>query len=141
MTLTITTQAKAEVVMLRRASGFMDAAGMDIITSDGTNDDLQDPFEAALRWLSIDSVLALADEEEEAEFLAIMELRLLQNILSNYAKVDIRAGERFSAWGQLANRIRQRYQDALEAARDRFGYSLAALEAGVIQTDINEDGS
>lgn len=140
MTLFTTSRADTEVIMISRCKQFMNLAGMDIVTVDGTNPDLTDPYHSACRWLGISAVTDISEAAKEAEFLTIMELRLLQNTMSHYDDVDIRAGERYVAFNQLAVRMRQRYTDLFETAKMNYGFGEGQLEIGAIGIDINEDG-
>ncbi len=138
MTIFTTTQAEAEEVMVLRVGKFMIAAGLDGLTSDGTNVDLQDPYNTALRHFGYASISSLEDADEESEFLVVMELRVLSTILTNYDDVDIKVGDRFIAFNQLAVRARQRYNDLLETAKEVYGIGERELIMGVFKTDINE---
>ena len=137
-TIFTTTRAQAELAMLRRNKKFMAQADMDVITQDGTNKDLEEPYETALRWLGLPDVSGLTDQDQEAEFLDVMQLQLLANVQANYDLVDTRVGERFTAFNNLAVRMRQRYKDLLEIAREMYGFGERQMVIGVMQTDINE---
>lgn len=141
MTTFTSSRADTEVIMISRCKQFMNLAGMDIVTVDGTNPDLTDPYQTACRWLGISAVTDITEAAKEDEFLVVMELRLLQNMSAHYDDVDIRAGERFVAFNQLAVRMRQRYKDLLETAKTNYGYGEGQLEIGAIGIDINEDGT
>lgn len=128
----------AEISMIRRNKKFMEAAGMDVITDNGTNDNLIEPYESALRWLDIADVSALVDSDQEAEFLAIMELYLLEDLFAWYDDVDIKVGDRYIAFNQLRVGIRQKYKDKLAFAIQVYGFGERSITMGVFRTDINE---
>lgn len=138
MTVFTTTQAECETAMIRRNKKFMDAAGMDVDTDDGTNDNLIEPYESALRWLNLADVSAFIDANQEAEFLDIMELFLLQDLFGWYDDVDIKVGDRFIAFGQIRVAIRQKYTLKLELAKAAYGFSERELSVGRVGYDINE---
>lgn len=137
-TIFTTTRAQAELAMLRRNKKFMVNADMDVVTQDGTNKDLEEPYESALRWMGLPDVSGLTDQDSEAEFLDVMQLQLLANVQANYDLVDTRVGERFTAFNNLAVRMRQRYKDLLEFAKETYGFGERQMVIGVMQTDINE---
>lgn len=138
MTVFTTTQAECEIAILRRNKRFMEVAGMDIKTNDGTNDNLQEPFTSALRWLDLADVSAFTDADQEAQFLDVMELFLLQDLFAWYDDVDIKAGDRFVAFNQLRVAMRQKYTMKLEFAKMSYGFGERELSMGIVGYDINE---
>ena len=138
MTIFTTTQAHCETAMIRRNKKFMEVSGMDVVTDDGANDNLIEPYESALRWLNLTDVSAFIDADQEAEFLDIMEMFLLQDLFAWYDDVDIKAGDRFIAFNQLRVAIRQKYTMKLEFVKASYGFGERELVMGVIKTDINE---
>jgi len=138
MTIFTTTQAEAEIAMIRRNKKFMEAAGMDVDTDDGSNDNLIEPYESALRWLDLGSVSELVDSTQEQEFLDIMELYLLMDLFAWYDDVDIKVGDRYTAFNQLRVGIRQKYNAKVEFAKMSYGFGERELISGVFRTDINQ---
>ncbi|KKL53891.1 hypothetical protein LCGC14_2270870 [marine sediment metagenome] len=138
MTVFTTTQAECEVAMIRRNKKFMEVAGMDSITVDGSNDNLAEPYLSSLRWLNLADVSAFVDADQEAEFLDIMEIFLLQDLFAWYDDVDIKAGDRYIAFNNLRVGIRQKYNFKLEFVKSSYGFGERELSMGAIQTDINE---
>lgn len=138
MTVFTTTQAQCETAMIRRNKKFMDVSGMDIVTDDGSNDNLIEPYESALRWLNLADVSALIDADQEAEFLDIMEMYLLSDLFGWYDDVDIKAGDRIVAFNQLRVAIRQKYTMKLEFVKATYGFGERELAVGRVGFDINE---
>lgn len=138
MTVFTTTQAQCELAMIRRNKKFMEVSGMDVVVRDGTNDNLIEPYESALRWLNLADVSAFSDADQESEFLDIMEMFLLQDLFAWYDDVDIKAGDRFIAFNQLRVAIRQKYTFKLDFVKAAYGFGERELSMGVVQTDINE---
>jgi hypothetical protein len=91
------TRAHFETVLIKRCGAPMAVVGMDVVTQNGTNADLNDPIRVAARLLArivLDPVI-VADGDlagitgstlEKGYDLA--ERRLLENILNNFVYVD-----------------------------------------------------
>jgi hypothetical protein len=136
------TRADIESILVRRASGFMAAAGL-AVTVAGSNADLNDPLGWALRKSGITPVLitAVADADvakatDVDQLLDLAELRLLENIYGNLTLVDITLGPRKDALGQIGARLEKRIDVLREKIDKEYGIGASILQGGVITLDF-----
>lgn len=138
------TRANVETILIKRCGRKMLAASMDGTTSNGTNDDLNDPIGYALRVMGYqvtdiaqvaDSDLAGVSVEEYDELFDRAELRTLENIAGNLDFVDISVGPRREALAQLSNQV-ERAVERLQARINRLYGDLGRFEAGAISLDF-----
>ena len=138
--MTIANRAAVEVVIVARLGKWMTAAGLDATTVDGTNTDLTDPYDIALRYFEITDPTNLANSLEELEFLDIVELRTLQSIVRNFDDVTTRAGERSSNYSDLHKRMQDELRRKELSMAEQYGFGEAAVVIDSIYKDIQEDG-
>lgn len=141
------TRAQVELILIKRCGLLLIAAGLDGVTINGTNGDLNDPIGTALRacGLSVTDVTSVADGDLASvsddlfdQLFDIAEHRTLLNIEGNFDQVDITLGPRSESRNQLAAQIRAKI-DRLEARISRlYGIGLGTLSAGVIGLDFAE---
>jgi hypothetical protein len=108
------TRANVEIILVRRVGRLMTAASLDGTTISGSNADLNDPICDALLTLgySVTNITAVVDADvaqvtaaKTKRFLALAELRALENILGNLDLVNIRVGPRAEELHQLAEQV------------------------------------
>lgn len=139
------TRTDVETILISRCGLWMTAADLDGVTRNGTNADLNDPIATGLRragysvasaaFVTDSDVGAIADDDLD-KVLDLAELRLLENVESNYDDVDIAAAERSESLGQIARQIAGRIS-RLEAKIQRvYGVGQGSLSAGVIGLDF-----
>lgn len=113
----MTTRASVEVVLLRRTGRMLTKAGLDGVTDDGTNVDLNDPIGWAVRTLGypVADVTEVSSDEVEAvpsgkvnALLDLAELRTLESILGNLDLVSAQVGPRREELNDLARRLNER---------------------------------
>ncbi len=141
------TRTQVERILVKRCGLLLIAAGLDGVTINGTNGDLNDPIGTALRasGLSVadiafvsDSDLASVTDDLIDQVLDIAEHRTLLNIEGNLDQVDITIGPRSESLNQLATRVKAKIE-MLEARISRlYGIGLGTLTAGVIGLDFAE---
>jgi len=137
------TRADAEFLTIASVGPAMTAAGMDGVTVDGTNADLNGPLGRALHDLGhavasfvlvTDADMALVAVAETGEFLDRLTYYTLEAILGNLDDVDLTVGPRSEKLSQLAAQIERR----AKRLRDAWGIGMAMVTAAVITTDIAE---
>lgn len=139
------TRATFEQLLLRRLSGLMSEAGMDVISNLGNNPDLNDPIGWAIRQCSgtvadfttvANTDVATVAAADYDKLLDLAEYRTLQSISGNLAVVDIQVGSRRESLDQLVERVEARIARKLKQLQQDYGFSLGTLEAGVIGLDF-----
>ncbi len=130
------TRTQVERVLIRRCGKLLTAAGLDGATSNGTNDDLDDPIGSALRalGLSVADLSAVADTDLAAvtdaqidQLLDVAELRTLETIEGNLDQVDITIGPRSESLNQLAKQVRTKIDAKRAALAAEYGTGVAGL--------------
>ncbi len=125
----------------------MTASGLDGVTVDGTNDDLNDPIGYALRvcGYSVSDISGVADtdlagvsSDDYDKFLDVAEHRTLVTILNNYDDVDISIGSRNERFSQIADRLGKRIESMERRLENVYGIGAGSLEAGHIVLDFAE---
>lgn len=142
------TVRQIEVLMLRRTKSIMNEVGMDVEPS-GVNTDLADPINEALTMMGLyaddptqpdDADMAAVSQSQLLKLLDLAEYRLLINVYQNFDDVDVRIGHRQEEFSQLANRILMRVDRLRTHIREEYGIGLQALQAGVIDLDLDSSG-
>lgn len=141
------TRTQVERILIRRCGLLMTAAGLDGVTINGTNADLDDPIGTALRASGLtvaditfvaDSDLASVTDELIDQVLDLAEYRALQNVEGNLDQVDITLGPRSESLNQLATQIKPKIA-RLEARISRmYNIGMGALTAGTVALDFAE---
>lgn len=141
------TRTQVERILIKRCGLLMTAAGLDGVTINGTNADLDDPIGVALRasGLSVADISAVSDSDLASvssdlidQVLDIAEYRALQNIEGNLDQVDITIGPRSESLNQLATQIKPKIERLQMRISRLYGLGLGALNAGVIALDFAE---
>lgn len=141
------TRTQVERILVRRCGLMMTAAGLDGVTINGTNDDLDDPIGVALRasGLSVADISAVSDADLAAvtddlidQVLDIAELRALQNVEGNFDQVDITIGPRSESLNQIAAQLKPKIERLEMRISRLYNIGLGALSAGVIGLDFAE---
>jgi len=135
-------RANVEGVLVRRASRKMLLAGFAITTS-GINADLDDPIATALRKMGISPSIPVVDgdfddlaDNQQDEFLARAELRLLENILGSLDVADLTVGPRRESLGQIADQVSKAIERLQSRIEREFG--VGTLVAGNILLNFSQ---
>lgn len=143
------TRSEAERILVNRCGALMTAAGLDGITQDGANDDLNDTLGVALRTIGLsvgdisrvlDSDLSSVTDDDIDKFLDVAEFRLLQTIIGNLDDVDIEAGPFTAKYSQLARQLERRMSRLQDKLLVEYGIGGAILEIGVINMNFAMHG-
>lgn len=139
------TRATVETILIRRCGQLLEQCGLDGVTSNGQNADLNDPIGKAVRTLGyavayaafVDDgdLSAVADDETDA-LLDVAELRVLESCAGNLTTVDITIGPRSESLGQLGARLEQRIAAVRARVLADHGIGLGTLNADVITLDF-----
>ncbi len=142
------TRVQVETVLVRRLEAWLVAADM-AITFAGANNDLNDGISNALLQLEIvpANISSIADGDltsvattDYNKFLDLAELRTLESVLENYAKVDVEAGAVKAQLDDFGQRIERTIQRKREQIARRYGLEgLASLEVGVINLGFQQE--
>lgn len=136
------TRAAVETILTRRVGQRMAAAGLDGTNHDGGNDDLNDAI-----WLALDTLgYAVADISNVvdadltpvtnvAQLLDVAELRTLESIQGNLAKVDFTDGASYSL-NQLSLQVDRLIADKRKMLQQQYGIGLGTLTGGVVGLDF-----
>lgn len=140
------TRSAVETVLIRRARLWMAEVKMDCATVSG-NRDLAEPISWAVRQCgytvasiadaSAAEVATVADADAD-KLLDYAEFRLLNNVLQNFALVDVTEGPHSESF----NQFRLRLEEAI-ARKDRYmkatyGSSLSSISGGEILLNFQE---
>jgi hypothetical protein len=132
------TRANAEAELVQRAKKKMLIVKM-LVTTDGTNEDLNSPLAFAGRalGLTLESPVTLTNtdlvnltDDLIDEFLDRAELRLLENILGNFTLSDIKLGPHWEEKGAIGEQLQKQIDAKRKAISSAYGDDLTALEAG-----------
>lgn len=141
------TRANAEQELIARTGALLTAAGLDGVTTDGTNASLNGPLGYGIRKLSLivannasvgDADVAQVADARLDEFLDLAELRALMNALGNYDAVNLRAGPRSEDFSTLGTRLQKMIEDKRDFIQAEYGRGLAELQAGTILLDFEQ---
>jgi hypothetical protein len=148
--MSLLSRSAAERILVRRVGRLMTAAGLDGVTNDGSNGDLNDPLLSGLIRLNlavsgrvdalVDADLAPIDSANIAAFLDLAEYRALGNILGNLDVVDIQAGPLRESLGQLARQVTAKMQALAKTIEDSYGIGGGSLEGGTINMNFAAHG-
>jgi hypothetical protein len=138
-----TTRATFEAELVSRAEAWLTAASM-AVTFAGSNADLNSPLGWAIRQAGgtvagatvADGDVATVDSADLDLMYDLAELRMLQSILANYAKVDKKAGPVELKSSQLFDQIRARIASLREWLSSTYSYGgYAAFSVSLTRTD------
>jgi hypothetical protein len=143
------TRADVEQRLIRRAGKKMAVAGLDGLTMDGTNADLNEALLTALDDMGLfhdpvnvtDSDLSAV--ENVSELLDRAELRIMENVSGNLDLVNVSIGPRSESLSQLSDQVEKVISRLEEKIAKMYGGGLGTLEGGTINLDFMEkyDGS
>ena len=145
MTITLT---QVETLLLKRAAGRMQDAGMDFSTVPN-NVDLVDPIVFALLCIDIipadpttltDSDVSGVADTDLSKLLDLAEMRLLENIVGNLALVDITVGPRKEALNQLVDQAEKAIARLSNRIASMYGFGVGSLNAGTVSLDFVSKG-
>lgn len=123
------TRANAEAELVSRAKKKMELIGL-VVTTVGTNADLNSPLAAGLRGLGIvpaspitvsDADFTTLGDADLDEFFDRAELRLLENIHGSIDLVDITSGPQKESLGQLATQLEKSIDSKQKRINDKYG--------------------
>jgi hypothetical protein len=132
------TRANAEAELVQRAKKKMLIVKM-LVTTDGTNDDLNSPLAFASRAMGLtlaspvtvtSAELASLTDAQVDQFLDRAELRLLENILGNFTLSDIKLGPHWEEKGAIGEQLQKQIDAKRKAIASAYGDDLTELEAG-----------
>jgi len=124
------TRSEIEVILIARLGTIMGFVDMDNTTHDGTNVDLTDPIDWALRQ---------TDGDDDCT-LDLAELRLVKNILGNLIFVDITEGPRKESLDQLRKGLEAKKANLEGYIEDTYGVGAATLSTGLIALNFSQHG-
>lgn len=143
------TRGAVETVLIRRTRLWMAESKMDCATVSGNNKDLAEPISWSMRQCGY-SVASIADataaevatvaDTDADKLLDYAEWRLLNNILQNFALVDVSEGPHSESF----NQFRLRLEEAI-ARKDRYmkatyGTNIGTISGGEILLNFQEAG-
>ena len=141
------TRAQVETILVQRIGGWLTNAGLAVTTA-GSNASLNDPIGYGIRIAggSVSSYALVADADvvtvADADLdmlLDVAELRALENVLSNFALVDAKAGPVEAKSSQFADRLMKVIDRLRAQLAIRYGIESALLlQAGVISLNFHE---
>ena len=140
-----TTRADAEAILIDRIGILFVEVGLDGVSVDGDNNDLNDPIGYALRQLGhsvavitlvADADMASLDDADIDHFLDVAEYRALLNAWTAHKAVDLKVDVYSESFSQLANRL----LDMIKTKRAwiEAEHGLSQLTAGVLTLDFME---
>jgi hypothetical protein len=145
------TRANVEAILVQRCGPLLIKAGMDGVTTTGSNASLNDPIGRALRSMGYmpaniasvsDSDLAAVADDEIDRLLDVSELRTLENISGNLDDVAVTVGPRSEQRNQLADQVAKKIDRITEKIQREYGLGMGTISAGTIGldfTDASED--
>jgi hypothetical protein len=137
-----------ETLLLKRAAGRMQSAGMDYQTYPG-NASLVEPLIFALLCMDLvpASMTALSDADfigvadtDLPKLLDLAELRLLENVAGNLALVDVSVGPRKENLSQLLDQTEKAIARLSSKVQRLYGLGVGSLEAGTVSLDFASKG-
>lgn len=141
------TRANTEFMIIPRVGPAMAAAGMDGVTVDGTNVDLNGPIGKAVRYLThpvasavlvTDADVAAVTDAETDQFLDLATLYALEAVLGNLDDVELRVGPRTEKFNQLAEQLERKIKRMTKQLKDEYGFGMSTITAGYITRNIAE---
>jgi|SRR6185437_4426837 len=135
------TRADIESQTVARIGKLMTLVGLDGVTKDGTNADLNDPIRRSVRFSGYSvtdpaliqdvDLVPIVDLEVERVY-DLTELRTLETIWSNWSYVDMKASLQEQKLSQLTDRIEKRIEFLTERVRQPYGLNVGAPAGGRI---------
>lgn len=136
-----------ETVLIRRTRLWMAEAQMDCKTVGGTNRDLAEPISWAMRQCGY-TVASIADataaevatvaDADADKLLDYAELRLLNNILQNFALVDVTEGPHSESFNQFRLRLEEAIGRKDKYMQRVYGANISTLSGGEILLNFQE---
>jgi hypothetical protein len=134
--------------MVQRIGGWLTNAGLDGTTNDGTNGAMNDPLGYAIRIAGgtvadyasvVSGDLATVPAANLDMLLDLAELRALENVLSNFALVDVKAGPVEAKQSQFADRLERVIARLRSQIAVRYGIDYSpTMQTGVISLNFTE---
>jgi hypothetical protein len=141
------TRAQTESILVQRIGGWLTNASLPV-TIVGSNAALNDPIGYGIRIaggtvasyaLVADADLLTVADADLDMLLDLAELRALENILSNYALVDAKAGPVEAKASQFADRLERVIARLRQQLAVRYGIEYSAtMTTGVISLNFTE---
>jgi len=137
------TRSNVEQALLSRCAGIMKVVGLNALTMDGTNPDLNDPIYRALAFqgifasnmaLVVDADLVNVADWRISQLIDAAEMRLLENLWGNWPYYSQKISQGQQEAQQLADRIQVRVKDLEERLRHPYGPGTAGVAVGRIAT-------
>lgn len=144
-------RAQAERILIDRCGSLLTAAGLDGVTHDGTNLDINDPCLYGLLRLghtTIGNLQGVTDDDlnaitnsEYLAFLDLAELRCLYNCQGAFAVlVDITIGPRQERLNQRTGNIKKRIDSLEDRIEKDHGMGAGELEIGNMNLNFQTKG-
>jgi hypothetical protein len=141
------TRAQVETILVRRIGGWLSNANL-AITVAGSNADLSDPIAYGVRIadgtvadysaVTTADIATVADADLD-KMLDVAELRALENVLSNFALVDAKAGPVEAKSSQFADRLMKVIDRLRAQLAQRYGIEGSpTITTGVISLNFTE---
>jgi hypothetical protein len=141
------TRAQFESILVQRIGGWLANASLPV-TIVGTNAALNDPLGYAIRVaggtvtsyaLVADADVATVADANLDKMLDVAELRALENVLSNFALVDAKAGPVEAKSSQFADRLIKVIDRLRAQLAVRYGIEgIVGMQTGVITLNFTE---
>ena len=141
------TRANVESILVQRIGGWLANASLPV-TIVGSNAAINDPLGYAIRIaggtvasyaLVADADVATVADADLDKMLDVAELRALENVLSNFALVDAKAGPVEAKSSQFADRLERTIARLRNQLAIRYGIeSSATMTTGVISLNFTE---
>jgi hypothetical protein len=140
-------RANVESILVQRIGGWLTNAGL-ATTIAGANQSLNDPLGYAIRIaggtvtsyaLVVDADVVTVADANLDKMLDVAELRALENVLSNYALVDAKAGPVEAKSSQFADRLMKVIDRLRAQLAVRYGIEgTVGITTGVISLNFTE---
>jgi hypothetical protein len=140
-------RANVESILVQRIGGWLTNAGL-ATTIAGANQSLNDPLGYAIRVaggtvtsyaLVVDADVSTVADANLDKLLDVAELRALENVLSNYALVDAKAGPVEAKSSQFADRLMKVIDRLRAQLAVRYGIEgTVGITTGVISLNFTE---
>lgn len=142
------TREGIEIILARRVGAILTAAGLDGVTVDGSNVDLNDPLGWACRQLGYsvadptavhDDDLASVTDSNLDEFLDLAEYRALESAhAAALTLVDTSVGAIRESLSQMAAGLEKRLERLSARLEKLYGVGLQPLEGGYLTMEFAE---
>lgn len=144
------TRGAVETVLIRRTRLWMAESKMDCATVSGNNKDLAEPISWSMRQCGY-SVASIADataaevatvaDTDADKLLDYAEWRLLNNILQNFALVDVSEGPHSESFNQFRLRLEEAIGRKDKQMQKLYGASLGTISGGEVLLNFQESES